>query len=89
MFSKARQLGDTKEGQDYKICLMKNLKVVTRDKKRQVFEFDKDRYVLFVREKICLAKANIQARCESKMLIPNESLTSYLVSTPDCFGKTS
>ena len=89
MFSKARQLGDIKEGQDYKVCLMKSVKVVTRDKKRQVFDFDKDRYVLFVREKICLAKANMQARREGKMLIPDESLTSYLVSTPDCFGKTS
>ena len=30
MFSKARQLGDIREGQDYKVCLMKTLKVTAK-----------------------------------------------------------
>lgn len=52
-------------------------------------EFETDRQVLFIREKICIAKANIQARREGKILIPDESLLSYLVSTPDYYGKTN
>lgn len=89
MFSKARQLGDIREGQDYKVCLMKTLKVTTKGKQRKVVDFETDRYVLFIREKICIAKANIQARREGKVLIPDESLLSYLVSTPDYYGKTN
>ena len=89
MFSKARQLGDIKEGQDYKVCLMKTLKVTSKGKQRKVVDFDVDRYVLFIREKICIAKANIQARREGKILIPDESLLSYLMSTPDYYGKTN
>lgn len=87
MFSKARQLGDIREGQDYKVCLMKTLKVTAKGKQRKVVDFETDRYVLFIREKICIAKANIQARREGKVLIPDESLLSYLVSTPDYYGK--
>ena len=89
MFSKARQLGDIREGQDYKVCLMKTLKVTAKGKQRKVVEFETDRQVLFIREKICIAKANIQARREGKILIPDESLLSYLVSTPDYYGKTN
>ena len=89
MFSKARQLGDIREGQDYKVCLMKTLKVTAKGKQRKVVDFETDRYVLFIREKICIAKANIQARREGKVLIPDESLLSYLVSTPDYYGKTN
>lgn len=89
MFSKARQLGDIKEGQDYKVCPMKTLKIITKDKKRQEIEFDEERPILFIREKICIAKANIQARREGKVLIPDESLLSYLVACPDHYGKTS
>lgn len=89
MFSKARQLGDIKEGQDYKVCLMKNLKVTTKGRQKKVIDFDQERYILFIREKICIAKANIQARREGKVLIPDESLLSYLISTPDYYGKTN
>ena len=89
MFSKARQLGDIREGQDYKVCLMKTLKVTAKGKQRKVVDFETDRQVLFIREKICIAKANIQARREGKILIPDESLLSYLVSTPDYYGKTN
>lgn len=89
MFSKARQLGDIKEGQDYKVCMMKNLKVTTKGRQKKVVDFDQERYILFIREKICIAKANMQARREGKVLIPDESLLSYLISTPDYYGKTN
>ena len=62
---------------------MKTLKVTTKGKQRKVVDLETDRYDLFIREKICIAKANIQARREGKILIPDESLLSYLVSTPD------
>lgn len=35
-----------------------------------------------------MAKANIQAKREGKIMIPDESLLSYLISTPDYLGKT-
>lgn len=59
MFSKARQLGDIKEGQDYKISYVGSLKVSQKKSPPKTIDFGKDTYVLFVREKICLAKANI------------------------------
>jgi len=43
---------------------------------------------LYVREKICLAKVNIQAKREGKTIIPDESLLSYLKSTSEYIGKT-
>ena len=52
-------------------------------------DFDAPRNILFVREKICIAKANMQARREGKILISDESLLSYLISTSDYFGKTT
>ena len=61
-FSKSRQLGDIKEGQDYKISLVNSLKVSQRKSPAKVYDFKNGTYVLFVREKICLAKANIQAK---------------------------
>lgn len=88
MFSKARQLGEIREGQDYKISCIKNLKVSTKSDSNKVFEFEEPVHVLFVREKICMAKANIQAKREGKAMIPDESLLSYLMSTSDYFGKT-
>ena len=88
MFSKARQLGDIKEGQDYKICHVNNLKVSVKGDPRKDVEFDMPKNILFVREKICIAKANIQAKKEGKIMIPDESLLSYLMSTPDYYGKT-
>lgn len=89
MFAKCRQLGEIREGQDYKVCFVKSLKVTTKGQQRKVVDFDTDRYILFIREKICIAKANIQARREGKTLIPDESLLSYLMSTPDYYGKTN
>lgn len=88
MFSKSRQIGDIKEGQDYKISYVKTLKVSTKSEPCKVIEFDTPAYILFVREKICVAKANIQAKREGKTMIPDESLLSYLMSTPDYYGKT-
>lgn len=88
MFSKSRQLGDIREGQDYKISCVNSLKVSVKSDPRKTIEFDKPTYVLFVQEKICLAKANIQAKREGKTMIPDESLLSYLISTPDYYGKT-
>lgn len=88
MFAKSRQLGDIKEGQDYKITNMKTLKVSTKAEPRKVVEFDQPTDVLLIREKICIAKANIQAKREGKTMIPDDSLLSYLVSTPDYYGKT-
>ena len=88
MFSKARQLGEIKEGQDYKICYVRDLKVSVKGEPRRNITFDEPKYVLFVREKICIAKANIQAKKEGKTMIPDESLLSYLMSTPDYYGKT-
>lgn len=89
MFSKARQLGDIKEGQDYKISHIKTLKVSVKKAPPKVIDFEKERYILFVREKICIAKTNIQAKREGKTQIPDESLLSYLVSTSEYYGKTS
>lgn len=89
MFSKSRQLGDIKEGQDYKVVSVKSLKITTKNRERKTIDFDEPRYILFVREKICIAKANMQARREGKVLISDESLLSYLVSTPDYYGKTT
>ena len=88
MFAKARQLGEIVEGQDYKVSEVKTMKVSTKSEPQKVIEFDKPDLVLFVREKICIAKANIQAKREGKTMIPDESLLSYLVSTPDYYGKT-
>jgi len=88
MFSKSRQLGDIKEGQDYKISLVNSLKVSQRKSPAKVYDFKNGTYVLFVREKICLAKANIQAKREGKTMIPDDSLLSYLTSTPEYYGKT-
>ena len=88
MFSKSRQLGDIKEGQDYKISYVGSLKVSQKKSPPKTIDFGKDTYVLFVREKICLAKANIQAKREGKQMIPDESLLSYLTSTSEYLGKT-
>lgn len=88
MFSKARQLGEIREGQDYKISQVNNLKVSTKSDPQKAYKFDEPTYILFVREKICIAKANIQAKREGKGMIPDESLLSYLVSIPDYLGKT-
>ena len=89
MFAKARQLGDIREGQDYKISYITQLKVSQRKQSPKTIEFEKPLYTLFIREKICLAKVNVQARREGKQLIPDESLLSYLASTSDYFGKTT
>jgi DNA primase len=88
MFSKARQFGEIKENQDYKISRVKVLRVATTKESNKVIEFDREREILFVREKICFAKANIQAKREGKTMIPDESLLSYLQSTSDYYGKT-
>lgn len=88
MFSKSRQLGDIKEGQDYKISFVSSLKVSQRRAPAKTYDFNNGTYVLFVREKICLAKANIQAKREGKTMIPDDSLLSYLISTPEYYGKT-
>ena len=88
MFSKARQLGEIREGQDYKISSVNTLKVSTKNDPKKVFEFQKPTNILFIREKICMAKANIQAKREGKTMIPDESLLSYLISTSDYLGKT-
>ena len=88
MFSKARQLGDIKEGQDYKIVSVNTLKVSTKQEPLKVIEFEKPTYLIFVRDKICMAKANIQAKREGKTMIPDESLLSYLMASSDYYGKT-
>jgi hypothetical protein len=88
MFSKSRQLGDIKEGQDYKISYVSSLKVSQKKAPPKTIDFGRETYVLFVREKICLAKANIQAKREGKQMIPDESLLSYLTSTTEYLGKT-
>lgn len=89
MFSKSRQIGDIREGQDYKISYVKSLKVSQRKAPGKTLTFEHETYILFVREKICLAKANIQAKREGKQMIPYESLLSYLTSTSEYLGKTS
>lgn len=88
MFAKARQFGDIKEGQDYKILSVKTLKVGTKKDPNKIINFDKPTDILFVRENICFSKANIQAKREGKTMIPDDSLLSYLQSTPDYYGKT-
>jgi len=67
---------------------MKSLKVSMKKEPTQVITFEKERAILFVREKICFAKANIQAKREGKSMIPDESLLSYLASTAEFYGKT-
>jgi DNA primase len=88
MFSKSRQLGDIREGQDYKIKAVDKLAVTVKGESHKVIQFDKPRQILFVRSNICVAKANIQAKKEGKVMIPDESLLSYLMATPEYFGKT-
>ena len=88
MFSKSRQLGDIKESQDYKIGTAESLKVSLGKAQTKVVSFDKKMPILYVREKICLAKVNIQAKREGKTIIPDESLLSYLKSTSEYIGKT-
>jgi len=87
-FSKARQIGEIKENQDYKISLVTSMKVSKRRGPAEVVTFDKPTFVLFIREKICLAKANIQAKREGKNPMPDESLLSYLTTTSEFYGKT-
>ena len=88
MFSKSRQLNDIKEGQDYKIKPVDKLAVSVKGEPHKVIKFDKPRNILFIRSTICIAKANIQAKKEGKIMIPDESLLSYLMATPEYFGKT-
>lgn len=88
MFSKSRQFGEIREGQDYKIQYVDMLKVNMRREPSKTLSFEESKPVLFVREKICIAKTNIQARREGKTQISDESLLSYLVSTPEYYGKT-
>lgn len=88
MFSKARQLGDIKEGQDYKISITTKIKVSTKKEQCKNIEFSQPTTLLYIREKICMAKANIQAKREGKTMIPDDSLLSYLKSSIDFFGKT-
>lgn len=67
---------------------MDKLTVTVKGEPRKVITFDKPRLILFIRSSICVAKANIQARKEGKVMIPDESLMSYLMATPEYFGKT-
>ena len=89
LFSKSRQLGDIREGQDYKISFVPSLKVSQRKAPPKTIDFGSGANVLYVREKICLSKINIQAKREGKVMIPDESLLSYLTSTPEYLGKTN
>lgn len=87
-FSKARQIGEIKENQDYKISAVSSMKVGKLRGQAEVVTFEKPTLVLFIREKICLAKANIQAKREGKNPMPDESLLSYLSTTSEFYGKT-
>ena len=89
LFSKSRQLGDIKEGQDYKINYVSTLKVSQRKASPKTIDFGNGAHILYLREKICLSKINIQAKREGKALIPDESLLSYLTSTSEYLGKTN
>lgn len=89
LFSKSRQLGDIKEGQDYKINYVSTLKVSQRKAPPKTIDFGNGAHILYIREKICLSKINIQAKREGKALIPDESLLSYLTSTSEYLGKTN
>lgn len=91
LFSKARQLGDVAEGQDYKIVSRKSLTVIRaseQGKKDITLNYDDGKQILFLRKDICLSKVNIQAKREGKQLIPDDTLYSYLVSTAAYLGKT-
>ena len=89
LFSKSRQLGDIKEGQDYKISFVHTLKVCQKKAPTKTIDFGNGTHILYIREKICLSKINIQAKREGKVLIPDESLLSYLTSTSEYLGKTN
>jgi len=89
LFSKSRQLGDIKEGQDYKISFVHTLKVCQKKAPSKTLDFGNGAHILYIREKICLSKINIQAKREGKVLIPDESLLSYLASTSEYLGKTN
>ena len=89
LFSKSRQLGDIKEGQDYKISFVHTLKVCQKKAPTKTLDFGNGAHILYIREKICLSKINIQAKREGKILIPDESLLSYLASTSEYLGKTN
>ena len=91
LFSKARQLGEIVEGQDYKIAVRKSLTVTRaseQGKKDITLTYDEGKQLLFLRKDICLSKVNIQAKREGKVLIPDDTLYSYLVSTAAYQGKT-
>ena len=91
LFSKARQLGDIVEGQDYKIAVRKSLTVTRaseQGRKDITLNYDEGKSILFLRKDICLSKVNIQAKREGKVLIPDDTLYSYLVSTAAYQGNT-
>ena len=87
-FSNARQIGEIKENQDYKIASVSSLKINKRRGPMEEIKFDKPTLVLYVRENICIAKASMQARKEGKTPIPDDSLISYLTTTGEFYGKT-
>ena len=91
LFSKARQLGDIIEGQDYKIDFRTSLSVTRasdQGKKEVLLDYGEGKQILFIRKDICLSKVNIQAKREGKVLIPDDSLCSYLISSSSYQGKT-
>lgn len=88
MFAKARQLGEIREGQDYKIMNVQSVKVTQRNVPVRTVDFGKGKDLLFVRERICMAKASIQAKREGKMMLSDDSLSSYLTSLAEYVGKT-
>ena len=89
MFSKGKLIGDIKEGQDYKIAQVSSLKVTQKSGPARVVDFDIPVQVIYIRERICMAKASIQAKREGKTMLSDESLLSYLTSTAEYIGKTN
>lgn len=89
MFSKGKLIGDIKDGQDYKIAQVSSLKVTQKSGPARVVDFDTPVQVIYIRERICMAKASIQAKREGKTMLSDESLLSYLTSTAEYIGKTN
>lgn len=89
LFSKARQAGEIIENQDYKIDHRIRLTVNEKRRPNETLEYGpKGKDILFIRKDICLAKISMQAKKEGKTTIPEDSMLSYIMSTPEYEGKT-
>lgn len=96
LFNKARQLGEIKENQDYKISRLRSLSVGSKVRGKKgakeppkVITFEEETSVLFIIDDVCFSKVNILAKREGKALVDDTTMLSYLMSSNDCYGKST